>query len=222
MLRVGIVAEGKSEWFVLEELMRALHPDIDFQRIRPDISATGSPYGWRGVKAWCQEFGGRLETFMMGVQGKKLDLLVIHADCSMAHNEGAARPCPPASDTADALREVVIKQWLGLAAQPPFVLVTHPSKSTDAWVVASLEPPYRKLAGIECDDAVENELVARHLLRKKDGEVKKPEGRYRPLAEAAARRMTEVCRHCTLASRFVAEFQAAVAAAVLPGILPEP
>jgi hypothetical protein len=220
MLRVGIVAEGKSEWFVLEEMMRALHPDIDFQRIRPDFLVAGTPYGWRGVKAWCQEFGSRLETFMTGVQGKKLDLLVIHADCSMAHNEGAARPCPPASDTAEALRKVVIHQWLGLAAQPPFVLVTHPSKSTDAWVVASLEPPYKKLAGIECDDAVENELVARHLLRKKDGEVKKPENKYRPLAEHAAKRLAEVCLSCSQAARFVDDFRAA-ASAVLLTALPE-
>lgn len=33
MLRVGIVAEGKSEFFVLEEIMRAVHPDIDFVEI---------------------------------------------------------------------------------------------------------------------------------------------------------------------------------------------
>jgi hypothetical protein len=220
MLRVGIVAEGKSEWFVLEEMMREIHPDIDFQRIRPDISATGIPYGWRGVKAWCQEFGGRLGTFMTGVQGKKLDLLVIHADCSMAHNEGAARPCPPAADTVDALRDVVVTRWLGLAAQPPFVLVTHPSRSTDAWVVASLEPPYKRLATIECDDAVENELVARHLLRKKDGEVKKPENRYRPLAEDSAKHMDKVRAHCTQAARFIEEFRAAASAAVL-GASPE-
>jgi hypothetical protein len=220
MLRVGIVAEGKSEWFVLEELMRAIHADIEFQRLRPEIPvfSSGPAVGWRGVKAWCREFGGRLETFMTGVEGKRLDLLVIHADCSMAHNEGAAHPCPPAADTANALRQVVITQWLGLPAQPPFVILTHPSKSTDAWVVATLDPPYKKLASIECQDAVENELVARGLLRKKQGEVKKPENTYRPLAEEAARRMEVLCQHCTQAARFVDEFRAAAAAAQLAAL----
>jgi hypothetical protein len=117
MLRVGIVAEGKSEFLVFEEMLRALHPDVDVMRIWPDFQITGRPYGWRGVKAWCQE------------------------------------------------------------------------------------------------------LVARRLLRKKDGEVKKPENKYRPLAEEVAKRMVEVCRHCTQAARFVAEFQAA-AAGVAPKVQP--
>jgi hypothetical protein len=211
MLRVGIVAEGKSEWFVLEEMMRAIHSDIEFQRLRPDLTlVSGSPHGWRGVRAWCRELGGQLETFMTGVEGKRLDLLVIHVDCSMAHNEEADRPCPPALDTADALRKIVIQQWLGHPKQPPFVVVTHPSKTTDAWVVAALEPPYKKLANIECEPAAENELVARGLLRKKDGEVKKPEARYLPLAQQMAQQLATVCTHCTQAARFVAEFQAAI------------
>jgi hypothetical protein len=215
MLRVGIIAEGKSEWFLLEEMMRAIHADIEFQRLRPEIPAfSGGPaVGWRGVKAWCREFGSRLETFMTGVEGKRLDLLVIHADCSMAHHEGVARPCPPAADTADALRQVVITQWLGLPTQPPFIILTHPSKYTDAWVVATLEPPYKKLASIECEIAAENELVARGLLRKKQGEVKKPEREYLPLARQAAQRMEVLCQHCTQAARFVDEFRTAVVAA---------
>jgi hypothetical protein len=209
MLRVGIVAEGKSEFFVLEEIMRAVHSDIDFVEIQPEFSAVRLPHGWKGVRAWCQENGGRLRTIL---QGRQIDLLVIHTDCSMAHNAGAAHPCPPASSTADALREVILGQWLGLPSQPPFVLVTTPSKSTDAWVVAALEPPYRKLASIECEWEVENELVARGLLRKKEGAVKKSPLRYQPLSEHVARQLPTVCSRCSQAARFVDEFRAAVAA----------
>ena len=209
MLRVGIIAEGKSEWLVLEAIMRQLQPDIEFVRIRPDFTlASMSPFGWKGVRAWCQEFGGKLEAFMRGVKGREIDLLVIHADCSMAHNEQADRPCPPASDTADALRKIVVSGWLKLATHPHFVLVTNPSKSTDAWVVAALEPPYRKLEVIECDEAVDNELVARGLLRMKNGKPQKSEPRYRPLAELVAQRLDTVQAHCLEAKRFVDEFKA--------------
>lgn len=216
MLRVGIVAEGKSEWLVLEAIMRSLVSDIEFVRLRPDFTLTsGAPHGWKGVRAWCREFGGKLEAFMRGVKGREIHILLIHADCSMAHNEGADRPCPPAANTADALRGVILVQWLGCETPPALLVVTTPSKSTDAWVVAALDPPYRRLADIECDMAVENELVARRLLRKKDGEVKKPEERYRPLAELVARRLEVVLAHCTQAARFVTEFRACATEASL-------
>ena len=220
MLRVGIIAEGKSDWLVLEAMMRKLHPDIAFLRLRPDLTlASMSPHGWKGVRAWCREFGPKLETFMKGIKGQELDLLVIHTDCSMAHNEGAERPCPPSSDTANALREILVTKWLGLPERPRFVIVTNPSKSTDAWVVAALEPPYRHLATIECAPGVEGELVSRRLLRKKDGEVKKPEVRYTPLAAEVVRRLPQVLTHCTQANRFVEEFRSAlVAVTTRPGL----
>jgi hypothetical protein len=212
MLRVGIVAEGKSEFFVLEEIMRAVHSDIDFVEIQPEFSAVRLPFGWKGVRAWCQENGRRLEVIM---RGRGIDLLVIHTDCSMAHNAEAQHPCPPASTTAEALRRVVLYQWLGLQSQPLSLLLTNPSKSTDAWVVAALDPPYRKVSNIECEWDVENELVARGLLRKKEGAVKKSPLRYQPLAELVARQLPVVCTHCSQAARFVDEFRAAAAVALL-------
>jgi hypothetical protein len=216
MLRVGIIAEGKSEWLVLEAIMRKLHADIEFERLRPDLTlASMSPHGWRGVKAWCKEMGPTLETFMTGVKGRELHLLVIHADCSMAQHEEADRPCPPAADTAAALRQVILEQWLGRNDSPPFVVLALPSKSTDAWVVAALTPPYSRLASVECEWNAENELVARKLLRKKDGAVKKSEVQYRPLAEQTARRLDEVQAHCGQAHRFIEDFQAATAHSLL-------
>jgi hypothetical protein len=216
MLRVGIIAEGKSEWLVLEAIMRKLYTNIEFERLRPDMTHTSkSPYGWRGVKAWCQEMGPTLETFMTGVKGRELHLLVIHTDCSMAHNENADRPCPPAVDTANALHQVIFERWLDRKDLPPFVVVALPSKSTDAWVVAALDPPYSKLASVECEWNAENELVARRLLRKKDGAVKKSEVQYKPLAEQTARRLDEVQARCRQAHRFVEDFLAATVHALL-------
>jgi hypothetical protein len=211
MIRVGIVAEGKSDCLALEELLRAIHPDIDFLRLRPDMTlVSGSPHGWRGVKAWCQEEGGRLETLLAGVTGLPIHLLVIHVDCSMAHNVGALRACPPARATADALRDVIVRDWLGQPSLPSFVVLATPSRTTDAWVVAVLTPPYSGKQPLECDDLAEGELARRRLLRWKDGEVKKPDARYRPLVEMMVRDFARVCAKCTEAARLRAEFATAV------------
>ncbi len=47
MLRVGIVAEGPSDWLALEEMIRTAQPDADFLHIRPDMTLDSrSPHGW--------------------------------------------------------------------------------------------------------------------------------------------------------------------------------
>lgn len=217
ILRVGIVAEGKSDWLALEAIVRSVHPDVEFERLRPDMTLSSrSPHGWRGVKAWCQEHGTRLTVLMQGVVGRPLHLLVIHADCSMAHNEKADRPCPPAQATADALRDVITRAWLGFQSLPRIVVLATPALTTDSWVIAALDPPYRGKGPLECDERVERELVARGLLRKKDGEVKKPEGRYKPLVQEMIRNFERVRLYCSEAERFYAEVSAATLALPVP------
>jgi hypothetical protein len=212
MLRVGIVAEGKADWFVLEEIMRALFQEIEFERLRPDMTLVSrSSFGWRGVKAWCNENRARLETLLSGVKDRPIHLLVIHVDCSMAHNEGVAYPCPPPSLNVNALRSVVLDSWFGLPALPGFIVFATPSMTSDTWVVAALEPSYEP-DSLECDERVERELVARGLLRTKDGEVKKPEKRYRPLVAQMIRELNRVRERCPEADRFCSEFGSAVAA----------
>jgi hypothetical protein len=202
MLRVGIVAEGPSDWLVLKEVMKAVHPDIEFVHLQPDQTlANRRPNGWKGVRAWCREFGPQLETFMTGV-GSPLHLLVIHADCSMAHNEGAEHPCPPAA----ALRDIILTSWLGRNPRPHFLVVATPSKTIDAWVVATLDPPYANLAAIECDIAAEDELVCRKYLRRRDGEVKKQAAKYQPLAIRVGLQLHDVCNLCPQAAVFRGEF----------------
>jgi hypothetical protein len=215
ILRVGIVAEGKSDWLVLEAVMKSVHPDMEFERLRPDMTlASRSPHGWRGVRAWCQENGSRLEVLMRGVLGRPLHLLVVHADCSMAHNESVNLPCPPARATADALREVITRSWLGSESLPRFVILATPSRTVDSWVVAALDPPYEGKVPLECDERVERELVARGLLRAKNGEVKKPEARYGPLVQGMVQKLERVRTSCPEGERFRSEVAAAGAVAL--------
>ncbi|PYQ62346.1 MAG: hypothetical protein DMF53_13180 [Acidobacteria bacterium] len=213
MIRVGLVAEGPSDWLALEELIRTVAPDADFLHLRPDMDnlTSRSPYGWKGVRAWCREMGPLLETFLSGIPGLPLDFLVIHVDCSMAHNLGISYPCPPADTTSNALREAVTRDWLGRDSLPGFVVLATPSVSTDAWIVAALDdPPYQGSVPLECDLNVERELHRRRLLPLKGGEVKKPASRYQPIAKQMAQNIDKVCAACPEASRVRTEIVAAV------------
>ena len=213
MIRVGLVAEGPSDCVALEELIRTVEPETDFLRIRPDMTlASRSPHGWTGVRAWCREMGPLLESFLSADPGLPLHLLVIHLDCTMAHNVRADRPCPPAEATASTLREIVAGEWLGRAFLPSFVVLATPSLSTDTWIVAALEPPFQGEVPLECDPLAERELVRRRLLRLRDGEVKKPAAKYEPLAKQMAQKIDEVCAACSEAARFLSDFAAAVSA----------
>ncbi len=216
MLRVGIVAEGPSDWIVFEEVMKTVHPDVEFEHLQPDQTLlSGFPNGWRGVKAWCEENGSRLEVLMQGVVGRPLHLLVIHADCSMANKAGAERPCPPAHDTAAALGDVIHNSWLGRNPRPGFVILAIPAQSSDAWVLATLEPPYANLADLECDKAAEDDFARRRLLRRRpDGQIKKNAGRYAPLAAQIGPHIESVCQHCPQAEVFRSDFRSAVGRAL--------
>ena len=210
MLRVGIVAEGITDFLVLETVMRAIHPDIEYERLHPaETLISGFGNGWRGVKAWCEKNGARLEVIMNGVIGRPLHLIVIHADCSMADKVGAERPCPPASETSAALVAVVEQEWLKHPEPLPFIVVAAPSKSSDAWVIATFDPPYAKLAELECDFDAESEFVRRKLLKRKDGAVKKSARIYEPLAARIADRFEDICACCTEAHGFRLRFESA-------------
>jgi hypothetical protein len=213
MIRVGLVAEGPSDWMALEELIRTVASDVEFLHIRPDMTLVSkSPHGWTGVRAWCREMGPLLETFLTGITGLPLDLIVIHVDCSMAHNLGISHPCPPADATSNALRQAVTRDWLGRDPLPDFVVLATPSLSTEAWIVAALDPPYQGRVPLECDLNVERELHRRRLLPLKDGEVKKPAFKYQPLAKQMAQKIGEVCAACPEAARVRTEIVAAVSA----------
>lgn len=203
-MRIGIVAEGPSDCAVLEVLIRATLPGTDIERIRPDMTLEShSPHGWRGVRAWCQENGQQLTLLMTGVIDRKLDAIVVHADCSMLHNvDENEYECPPAQTAADALRLIIARDWLQRHPLPPTVVVVTPAQQTDAWIVAALDPPYANLASIECEDGIDSELVRRRLLRRKEGEVKKNGRAMAPLLQLLEERLDIVYEVCSEAVRF--------------------
>ncbi len=197
-MRIGLVAEGTTDFLVLESALARIAPGATFRRLWPDTQMGGRPYGWRGVQRWCEEHGAALDAFMRGVVGDELDMLVVHVDCSMAHNVDARRPCPPASDTAAAL-QVVTASWLALEPLPAWLVVATPAQTSDAWAVAALDPPYES-AVLECEQGIERELVRRKLLRIRGGS--KSTAQYRPLAVAIGERWERVRETCGQAAAF--------------------
>jgi hypothetical protein len=229
MFRVGIIAEGPTDFLVLEEIMKTVTPDIEFLHIHPAPAVSSRlGNGWRGVKAWCQENGPELETYLAGVQSRPLNLLVIHTDCSMADKLGADRPCPPASDTALALKQVIEETWLCRVPLPEFVILATPAMSSDAWVVAAFEEPHPNLAAIECDKAIEDEFVRRKIFRRrtdvrmrngrkiKESRVQKKTELYGPMAARCGQAIDLVCTHCPQAEEFRSNFRVAVARSLPP------
>lgn len=205
-MRLGVVAEGPSDFLVIEAVVRRLDPSVELELIQPGTTlVSGYPNGWRGVQAWCEENGPRLEAVMRGVKGRELDGLLIHTDCSMAHNVAARRPCPPCRDTVDALRAVVAG-WLARKHLPGWIAIVTPAQMTDAWIVAALDdPPYEGLPDIECDLGAEDELARRRLLRRRDGQIKKPRVRYERLVASMIARWEAVRASCTIAALFEGE-----------------
>jgi hypothetical protein len=82
------------------------------------------------------------------------DVLIVHVDADVArgrYQEANITPtpldlplpceqtCPPARGSSDALRSVVLS-WCGESSVPEPVVLCVPSKSTEAWVVASIFP----------------------------------------------------------------------------------
>jgi hypothetical protein len=215
---VGVVTEGKRDFPIFEavikrlcpavEVVRCIHPRSDeLTNVGGDIEETG----WTGVRRWCRRYGPRLTRFMRDY-GEPLDMLVIQVDASIAHRPeiNRERPCPPASDTTDALRDLVI-QWVG-GQLPHNVIVAVPSKTADAWVCAAF---VREDGLLECDPEPLERLTSVNSLgfqlrQTPSGRIKKPTARQYDvhLAHKVANHFDQVRSICGEAERFALEVEA--------------
>jgi hypothetical protein len=156
LVRVALVAEGPTDRIVIESALRAMLVGRSFVivQLQPEASLAFGELGggWGGVYRWCKQSakrgGGRLSMDRL----LNFDILIIHVDADVAASAyGEANivedendlelpceaPCPPPSDTTNALRSVVCS-WFGETVEPEGVVLCTPSKSTEAWVVAML------------------------------------------------------------------------------------
>ena len=172
-LRVAAIVEGPTDSIVLAAAIESLLPgeEFEFQTLQPELSAAFEApggemgLGWSGVYRWCRqaadEGGGCVSQASVFAFH---DLLVVQMDADVAgmtYKSGriedesddlpCEKPCPPASDTTDALRLVILR-WMGETEVPDQLVLCTPSKSMEAWVMAALFPNNKVLArrGWEC------------------------------------------------------------------------
>jgi len=171
MLRIALVAEGPTDGVVIESALRAILQgrEFVFKQIFPEGSLVFGVLGagWGGVYRWCHQSSQRGSGSLRGdsLVFQNFDLLILHLDADVAgfdYQDDEIIPttfdlqlpceedCPPPSATTNALR-LVLLSWCGEKTVPAKTVLCTPSKSTEAWVVASLFPNDIAVGkGIEC------------------------------------------------------------------------
>ena len=210
MARVGLVTEGPRDFEVLSAFISAVWTEVEIERIHPpDTPLAGVGGGWKAVRAWCLENGARLEEIMHAVPDRQLDVVIVHVDCSMAHNIGIRHHCPPADRTGAALRDAVRRDWL-VREGATFVVVVTPSRTLDIWLAAALEAGLRTRPNLECNERHALEL-RNHGVEVISGRLRKAAATYRALLPPFAAEVAAVCTSCTQAQRFRDDLGAALA-----------
>ncbi|NQZ10439.1 MAG: hypothetical protein HRT35_25075 [Algicola sp.] len=215
-LRIGLVAEGKTDLIIIEAALRAIMTEpFVLTLLQPEATQPRMGEGWNGVLKWCyatsQRFDGVLDDdpTLAG-----FDLLILHLDvdvAAMRYSDGGAlvtqlaqthdwgalpcvRSCPPVIDSCNELLSV-LRSWLGGVSIGERTVVCLPAQSSGTWLAASYLPSgHRLLAGVECNDAVEEQLKYLTLTLKIK---KKSQREYRKKAGEISnnwRRVTELCR----------------------------
>jgi hypothetical protein len=234
-LRIALVAEGKTDAIILEAALKAfLGRPFVLTLLQPetsDPSGGAGPMGggWPGVYHWCRQVVAMNCPVGNNPSLLGFDLILLHVDTDVAGmNYRQARPpiermdlpcekpCPPAADSVDALREV-ISRWLDLPAAggpPDRWVFCNPSKCSETWMVAACfwDRTPAIMEQIECNSGLENWLSQRPI---REGRFirgrNKIVSQYRRSASNITHEWNEVERNCTQAVRFKAEVQRTLA-----------
>jgi len=208
-LRVAVAVEGPTDAIVLEAVLNALLPNLEYvlQTLQPEgsvafgsVSFGRTGAGWPGVYRWCrqamQEGGGAASR---STALSYHDLLIVHVDADVAgksYLEGNIRdalredlpceePCPPPDSTTNALRAVILN-WLGEEECPPRIVLCTPSKNTGAWVVAAVWPDNDLVLRGDWECRADPEAQLRALPKERRLEKRSSDYRRRQSAFAAA------------------------------------
>jgi hypothetical protein len=209
MLRIGLVAEGVTDYEVLrasiESMLGAKKFDLKLLQPEESVAFTGAGDagvfggGWRGVYKWALQAVDRSGQISADPLFLNYDLLVVHLDADVAGEDPAnypkhaipelkgmlpcEKPCPPPSNTTDLLRKVILS-WLGENTEPLQVVLCTPSKSTESWVMALFFPNDKQMKrlGWEChpDPAARlSQQPIKHRFRKSHEEYRERNTQFR-------------------------------------------
>ena len=239
LVRIAIAVEGPTDTVAIESIVDTILGGAEFelQVLQPEASsvfgaAVGSErgLGWPGVFQWCRQASMEgLGSFSSSAVFAHHDVVVVHLDADVAgvtYDSGnisfpsrvdlpCEQPCPPASATTNALRDVVLN-WLGEVDCPDRLVLCIPSKSMDAWVVVALWPDNEIVArgNWECHKNPGGQLSAVPRGRK----LAKTKVDYERRAKDIGDGWPIIASTLTEAERFQVEFLAAVDR--MPGVSP--
>ncbi len=238
-LRIALAAEGPTDEVVIGAALRSMLGERPFilTRLFPEDASAFGPVGtgWVGIYKWCRAVAKRGDGKLSGDQmifgAGNYHILILHLDGDVAgfeYAEGSlvplptdgalpcAKACPPPADTTNELRKVLLS-WGGESATPPKTVVCMPSKSTEAWVVASLFPKDQAIAqGIECHANPESRLGQQPAAVR----IRKKKRDYQSRAAELEQAWPRIAAPTALgeAFRFQTEFLAAVPAPPTPAL----
>ena len=218
---IKVVCEGDTDITIIQAIIASvIESDPIVTQIQPEKALfAGSDYGelgsgWHGVRNWCQqqvEIFGCLTKCISADPLRTDAALIIHVDADVAGEKeiNCEKPCPPASDTVDELRKVVLNWCLEKGnLVPDRVVLCIPSKSIEAWVLAALHPRCRFVnSTLESRKNPEALLVGKSdkLVHKKSNRYKKNTAAYKDIADSLTAAWQDVCNKCSQAARFTNE-----------------
>lgn len=200
--RIGIIAEGKTDFPIIKGAIKALFPELRFvfTHIQPSesdllgktINVDG--FGWRGVYHACVNLKERLD--LQSAAGTTFDCLIIHVDADlMTQSYGRARvsprnndvflPCYDASQSIEYncdLVENVVISWLDGQVSDNTALCI-PCMNTDTWAAYILSPSLREhltesLSVEELNHHLLSVPVRERLVRRREGQIRKKTIQY--------------------------------------------
>ncbi|MEW6429394.1 MAG: hypothetical protein AB1568_15325 [Thermodesulfobacteriota bacterium] len=205
------------------QILTFLQPEPDL----PSGAAGALGGGWGGVYRWCRQLVSMQEPVALNPSLSGFDLILLHLDADVAGERyenanitnGSAdlpcrQPCPPAADSVDGLRRVVLS-WLELdgdTTPPARWVFCNPSLCSETWLITAL---YRErepgiMIDIECNQTLEHWLANRPI---REGRFirsgKKQTSAYRNVESLLTNSWDAICNHCTQAGRFTDELRAA-------------
>ena len=228
-LRIALVAEGPTDYVLIEAALKAVLGKQTFvlNQLQPEVTSPSFGGGWGGVLKWCaatsQRYTGSLDDDPLL---KNFDLLVIHLDTDVAHQSYAdcgeaveamaanknwprlpcSQPCPPVAATCAAL-QAVLMGWLNPAVLGSKTVVCLPAQSTGAWLAAAALPStHALLSNVECNPDLEDSLG----YLPKQLKVKKSVAGYRAKADLIRQHWNQAKALCSQAVLFESAVQAAL------------
>jgi hypothetical protein len=234
-LRILLVAEGVTDYVILkaaiEKILNGRTFDLKLHQPDASVAFTGQGQagafggGWPGVLKWMLDLMRRVGKLSSDPLFLNTDLIILHLDADVASISPArnndrsidglvsdlpcAVDCPPASDTTDRLRTLMLK-WVGEPATPANTVLCTPSKSTEAWVVSLFFPDDKEMKrrGLECHPNPASRLA----IQPKAVKFAKSEKEYLARFQQIKDGWNWLVDHLSEAKRFQNDFAAAAGA----------